>query len=420
MLKRREQPSAEQPPAGPRTEPEDWSRVNEVCCVQVSQDSNNNAWRSYKCDGQGPFNECHGQGPFKELIWPVYVPTPASESAGDQDGNKKDDKASGGSPAVSAADKYWADAASQARSTAKWIATSLGAALAAIIGTAPLTPLGGKAVDWLSWPGLAIAGGIALLGVTLVMVTSVLVPGVTFFTNLKGSKDAKRWRRWWRDHLPVCWAQRALGRRAASDHGVLLPIGITSLDELGQRCRLDELTLDKVCEKLAEVPKGHAGKAESDFWEQVKTDRGKILQGYIDESMQWVILANYVAVKVRADLARSIGLALGLVGTVLLVWGYIAIQPSEPAPTANTATYVVLNVSPTSPARTALGGACNAFTGVALRGAPAGKLAIYVTGGKGCKTGRVEVPAGDVGTVQPPSSTPSPKASTSPASRTSP
>jgi hypothetical protein len=149
-----------QPPAGQPTEPEpkDWSKVNEVCCVQVIQDGND-AWRCYECDGTE-------KGPFKELFWPVYVPTPASESAGDQGENKKDDKDSGGSPAVSTADKYWAECASQARSSAKWIATSLGAALAAIIGTAPLTPLNGKDVDWLSWPGLGIVGGLVLLGVT--------------------------------------------------------------------------------------------------------------------------------------------------------------------------------------------------------------------------------------------------------------
>jgi hypothetical protein len=41
---------------------------------------------------------------------------------------------------------------------------------------------------------------------------------------------------------------------------------------------------------------------------KVKTDRGKIQQGYIDELTQWIILGNYVAVKVRADRARSIGL----------------------------------------------------------------------------------------------------------------
>jgi hypothetical protein len=137
------QPSAEQPPAVPRTEPDDWSKVKEVRCARVCRDSENNVWRIYECDGPE-------KGPFKELIWPVYVPRPASESAGDQGGKKQDDKASDGSPAVSAADKYWAEAAGQARSTAKWIATSLGAALAAIIGTAPLTPTSRAASAWYS------------------------------------------------------------------------------------------------------------------------------------------------------------------------------------------------------------------------------------------------------------------------------
>jgi hypothetical protein len=119
--------------------------------------------------------------------------------------------------------------------------------------------------------------------------------------------------------------------------------------------------------------------------------------------MQWVIMADYVAVRVRADFARTIGLACGLAATALLVGGYIAIQPHESTAAANTATYAVLNVSPASPARKALGRACDAFTGKELRGVPAGKRAIYVTGSEGCNTGRVEVPKGDVGMVQPPS-----------------
>jgi len=403
-----------------KTEPDDWAKVTGVRCARVCRDNRNNrnnAWRAYWCDG--PENW------FKELIWPVYVPKPASESAGGQGGNKEggnkeDDKASGVSPAVSAADKYWAEAARQARSTAKWIATSLGAALAAIIGTAPLTPLGGKGVHWLSVPGVVITIGLVLLGLTLFLVTSVLVPGMTFFTNLKGSMDATRKDRLLA-HLTVCSAQRALGRRAADEHGVLLPIGITSLDELGYRIQLETLTLDAIAKELETVSEsdGDAAKTENllgrletdpgqdkcEFWGKVKTDRGKIQQGYIDECMQWVIMADYVAVKVRADCARTFGLAFGLAGTALLVGGYIAIQPHESTAAANTATYAVLDVSPASPARTALGGACDAFTGIALRGAPAGKLAIYVTGGEGCKTGRVEVPAGDVSMIQPPSAT---------------
>jgi hypothetical protein len=46
-------------------------------------------------------------------------------------------------------------------------------------------------VHWLSVPGLVIVGGLVLLGVTFFMVTSVPVPGMTFFTNLIRSKDAR-------------------------------------------------------------------------------------------------------------------------------------------------------------------------------------------------------------------------------------
>jgi hypothetical protein len=74
---------------------------------------------------------------------------------------------------------------------------------------------------------------------------------MTFVTNLIRSKDARRNNdRWFRDHLGVCSAQRALGRWVTSEQGVVLPIGITSLDELGHRIRLDELTLANVAEKL--------------------------------------------------------------------------------------------------------------------------------------------------------------------------
>jgi hypothetical protein len=393
-------------------EPSKWSEVEGIATVTVKCDGTNNAQRVYMCEGPEAM-----KGPFTEPIWPVYVPTPASESAGGQGGTQDDDQASGGSPAVADAQKYWADAATQARTTAKWIATSLGAALAAIIGTAPLTPLGGKDVDWLSGPGWAIVAAIALLGVTFFMVTAVLVPGMTFFTDLKATKSlCDRRYQWWIDHLLVSAAQRALGRKAGSDHGVLLPIGIKSLDELGLRIRLEEMTLDNVAEKLAVIPEDDTGKDLRNFWTCVKTGRAKIQQGYIDELKKWVIVADYAAVKVRADLARSIGLALGLAGAALLVWGYIAIQPKEAASTVGT-TYVVLTVDPASPARKVLGTGCDAFSGVELSSASAGQLAIYVTGGNKCTKGRVQVPATAVTTVSSPSATPSPAASQSPLSR---
>ena len=195
---------------------------------------------------------------------------------------------------------------------------------------------------------------------------------------------------------------------------MLLPIGVATLDELGHRVRLEELTLNSVAEALAEADPGAEGTAARAFWTEVKRGRGQILQGYLDEVVQWVVVASYVGVKVRADRARSIGLAAGLVGAMALVWGYIAIQPTTAAPTATVSTYVVLDPAAASPVRQVLGPECDAFTGVALRGAPAGKLAVYVIEGAGCRTGSVVLPTGGVVTVALPSATPSPSASTSP------
>jgi hypothetical protein len=58
------------------------------------------------------------------------------------------------------------------------------AALAAIVGTAPLSHLGGQDIDWTSGYGVLIAVGLVLLGFSLAMVLAVLVPGITGFPDL--------------------------------------------------------------------------------------------------------------------------------------------------------------------------------------------------------------------------------------------
>jgi hypothetical protein len=65
---------------------------------------------------------------FTEEIFPIYVP-PVSEQT-DAEKPKAD-----GSDSVRATDAYWAKTSDQARSTAKWLATAIGAALLAIVGT---------------------------------------------------------------------------------------------------------------------------------------------------------------------------------------------------------------------------------------------------------------------------------------------
>lgn len=389
-----------------------WADVHEVVSVTVQEKNQVVASRTYACR-EADQDDADEPRTYTEIMWPAYVPEPPAAV-----GVRKDaDLPSGGTGAVTTADAYWSKAAEQARGTAKWIATALGAALAVVVGTAPLNPLGGDDVDWWSWQGAAVVAGVVLLGVTLFMVVSVLVPGITSFADLMrtaGGADSFPGR------LSVPASLGSLSRKAAAGHGVLLPIGVASLDELGHRVRLEELTLNSVAEALAEADPGAEGAADRTFWTEVKRGRGQILQGYLDEVAQWVVVASYVGVKVRADRARSIGLAAGLLGAMALVWGYIAIQPTTAAPTATVSTYVVLDPAAASPVRQVLGPECDAFTGVALRGAPAGKLAVYVIEGAGCRTGSVVLPSGGVVTVARSSATPSPSVTPSPSASASP
>ncbi len=384
-----------------------WANVTEVVSVTVTAKNQVIASRRYACH-EADQEDADEPRAYTEIIWPAYVSTPpaGAGAGGGTEASQPPRRASD----VATADRYWAEAAREARSTAKWIAAALGVALAAVVGTAPLTPLGGEDVDWWSGPGAAVVAGVLLLGVTLFLVVSVLVPGVTGFAALMGAGATDKPLR---ERLSVSSAQLGLARRAKAKHGVLLPIGVGSLDELGHRVRLEELTLNSVAEELADAGPGPAGDTDRAFWTEVKKGRGQILQGYLDEAAQWVVVASYLAVKVRTDRARSFGLAVGLVGALALVWGYLALQPSTARPTAHVSTYIVRTTDPASPARQALGPGCDAFTGVALEGAPAGKLAVYVTGGDGCATGRVVLPRGDVVTATLAPAAPRPSASAS-------
>jgi hypothetical protein len=66
----------------------------------------------------------------EEVIWPAWPATPAEE-------------ASVAAMPLADLQKYWSKAGNRLRDSAKWMATVLGAAIAAVIGTTPLASLNG-------------------------------------------------------------------------------------------------------------------------------------------------------------------------------------------------------------------------------------------------------------------------------------
>jgi len=310
--------------------------------------------------------------------------------------------------ATATTDAFWAKAPDQARSTAKWIATVIGAALAAIVGTAPLSPLGGKDIDWVSLSGLLIGIGLALLGVTIFLVLSVLVPGIPTFADLMKPIPVPKFLRWelpWWIPMSTPRARWLMAEKVAEKNGVQLPIGIHSLNELGYGIRIEEMTLDRIAERLAQTK----DKDQIAAWTKVKTDRGQWLESLKSSVAQWTIVGSYLSVKVRSDRARSIGLVSGIVGGALLVAGYIGVQ--APTSTQETVSYAVIPSSPTSQARKTLGAACDVFAAVPLAtDKRTDEVTLYVTGGNNCAVNkRVELPAKQIAAV-----TPSPTTTTEP------
>ena len=200
---------------------------------------------------------------------------------------------------------------------------------------------------------------------------------------------------WVRQRLSVVAARGVLAAKAAARRGVLLPIGIGSLDELGHHIRIEELTLDRLAQKLAS---GSNTAADRDFWTGAKNDRARWLEVLSDEATQWVIVASYVAVKVRADRARSVGLALGLLGAVSVVVGYISLQPGSRI-RWNAGIHLCRQArSATSDVQEKLGPSCDVFTAVPLDSAT--PTTLYVTGGARCRTGRFVLKPNEVLAIQ--------------------
>jgi hypothetical protein len=183
-------------------------------------------------------------GALEERLAPIYVPGTAegeqktaakgtdSSSDGSESSSDGGEGAATGSAAMAEFQKHWDAMSVQARTTAKWIATALGAGLAALVGTAPLSALQGKEIPH---DALIVAAfGLVALGLTIFLVLRVLVPGITGFGDLMGTER--------REQSPF----HELQEKAASGDGVMLPIGIESLAELGKRAEMEAETLNEL------------------------------------------------------------------------------------------------------------------------------------------------------------------------------
>jgi hypothetical protein len=178
------------------------------------------------------------EGPQPEaIIWPAW---PA----------RLEDQAPLEESPLAGAQDYWAKVGSRLRDSAKWMATVLGAALAAIVGTAPLTVFAthhphGRAVV----VGLI---GVGFLYVTLFLVLQVMRPQSVSYADVQSAR--------------ALWPRSLYKWRKVveSEEDLYLPCGVTCLTSLRQSMIIEEVTLGALARARAnardEKPAGHCAK----------------------------------------------------------------------------------------------------------------------------------------------------------------
>jgi hypothetical protein len=155
-----------------------------------------------------------------EVIWPTWIPAQR---------NEENEKQPAPGVALSDAQDYRSSAGARIRDSAKWSATVVGAGLAAVVGTSPLSTMRSEPPQKAAI--LLGAAGLVLLVTVIFFILRVLRPQSTSFEDLQ--TEPGRWnplRRW--------------KETVESQEDLYLPLGVANLTGLRREMIVEELTLN--------------------------------------------------------------------------------------------------------------------------------------------------------------------------------
>jgi hypothetical protein len=222
-------------------------------------------------------------------IWPTWPARPADEVSSPES-------------ALSGVQDYWAETGNRLRDSAKWMATVLGAALAALVGTSPLTLVKGNHFGAVQF----ILGAIGLLslGLTLFLIMQVMRPEAVSFTDVQSAKLRK--------------SPGALGRwqdHVVSYQDLYLPCGVRCLTSLRQSMIVEKMTLMA----LALARENPAGRKMASELEEAQAARGARLAELRSAAASIATIGEYYATRTRSTWATYGGIGSGLIGTAAII-----------------------------------------------------------------------------------------------------
>ncbi len=236
-------------------------------------------------DPAGEGWECEG------IIWPTWPATPADESVAP------------GAP-LAGVHKRWGKASNRLRDSAKWMAAALGAALATVVGTSPLTvmrqhhPAAAAMVVGLT--------GLLFLGITLFLVLQVMRPQTVSYADIQNAPP----RRGLRQPPLSKWRETV-----ESQEDLYLPCGVKCLTSLRQSMIIEEATLMALARARAHTPDEQISKRLC----EAQTARTARLLELRTAAAQIVTIGEYYKLRARSTRATYGGILCGLIGSAAII-----------------------------------------------------------------------------------------------------
>jgi hypothetical protein len=223
------------------------------------------------------------------VIWPTWPARPADEVLSPES-------------ALSGVQDYWAEAGSRLRDSAKWMATVIGAALAALVGTSPLALLEGHHFGAVSI--LLAAVGLLSLGITLFLIMQVMRPKAVSLTDVQSAKTR-----------PFPGALGKWQDTVESHQDMYLPCGVRCMTSLRQSMIIEKMTLMA----LALAHEKPAGRKMAHELEEAQAARAARLMELRSAAARITTIGEYYVLRSRSTWATYGGILSGLIGTAAII-----------------------------------------------------------------------------------------------------
>lgn len=243
----------------------------------------------------------------ERVIWPSWT---AGEPAGER-------------TALDSVHDSWRNSSDRIRDAAKWMATVIGASLATIVGTSPLTAFSdSRPTGWAVALGLT---GLSLLATTMVLVLQVLRPGDTSYVDVQ--RDGGR-----SGHFRML--ARLLPERLRDDplttwrdtvenqQDLWLPSGVKCLTTLRQAMIVDELTLMALS---CAVTNGGLEESDVGSLQEAQAVRVARLEEFRQAAARVVAVGEFHRLRRRSDVATYLGAPMSTVGTIMVILAFVVL-----------------------------------------------------------------------------------------------